>query len=101
MIKEFEPRYNPPGRKVLTTNYLPNLYRRESDRVKTSLTSFSMTTDIWSSCANDSYIGYTFHYFTDDGCEFTLKSHLLEVHSFPDSHTGENIMKELQEVFSC
>ena len=103
MIKEFEPRYNPPGRKALTTNYLPNLYRRELDRVKTSLsdsTSFSMTTDIWSSRANDSYIGYTFHYFTDDGCEFTLKSHLLEVHSFPDSHTGENIMTELQEVFS-
>ena len=74
------------------------------DRVKTSLsdsTSFSMTTDIWSSRANDSYIGYTFHYyFTDDGCEFTLKSHLLEIHSFPDSHTGKNIMTELQEVFS-
>jgi len=103
MIKEFEPRYNPPGRKALTTNYLPHLYQRELDRVKNSLsdsTSFSMTADIWSSRANDSYIGYTFHYITDDGYEFSLKSHLLEVHNFPDSHTGENIMTELQEVFS-
>jgi len=58
-----------------------------------------MTTDIWSSRANDSYIVYTFHYITDDGSEFTLQPHLLEVHNFPDSHTGENIMTELQRGF--
>jgi len=61
-----------------------------------------MTTDIWSSRANDSYIGYTFHYIIEDGSElseFILKSHLLEVHNFPDSHTGENITGELQEFF--
>ena len=103
MIKEFEPRYNPPGRKALTTNYLPSLYQREMDRVKASLgdaTSFAMTTDIWSSRANDSYISYTFHYIVDDGHDFIMKSHLLEVLEFPDSHTGENIMVELEEVFS-
>ena len=103
MIKEFEPRYNPPGRKALTTNYLPSLYQQEMDRVKASLgdaTSFAVTTDIWSSRANDSYISYTFHYIVDDGHDFIMKSHLLEVHEFPDSHTGENIMVELDEVFS-
>jgi len=68
MVHEFEPRYNPPGRKVLTIHYLPKLYQQKLDRVKASLsdsrhsTSFVMTTDIWSSQANDSYIGYTFHY---------------------------------------
>ena len=48
MIKDFEPRYNLPGRKALTTNYLPSLYQQEMDRVKASLgdaTSFAMTTD--------------------------------------------------------
>ena len=73
MIKEFEPRYNPPGRKALTTNYLPSSYQSEMDRVKVSLgdvTSFAMTTDIWSSHANNSYIGYTFHYIVDDGHDF-------------------------------
>ena len=103
MIKEFEPRYNPPGRKALTTNYLPSLYQQEMDRVKASLgdaTSFAMTTDIWSSRANDNYISYTFHYIVDDGHDFIMKSHLLEVHKFPDSHTGENIMVELEEVLS-
>lgn len=106
MIHEFEPRYSPPGRKSLTTQYLPRLYQQQLDHVKASLSdsryskSFVMTTDIWSSRANDSYIGYTFHYVIDDGSEFILKSHLLEVHNFPDSHAGENIMAELQEVFS-
>ena len=56
-----------------------------------------MTTDIWSSRANDSYVSYTFHYIIDNGCEFMLKSHLLEVHNFPESHTRENIMAELQK----
>jgi len=84
MVKEFEPRYKPPGRKALTTHYLPILYQQQLDRVKALLsdsrysTSFAMTTDIWSSHANDSYIGYTFHYITDDGCEFTLQSHLCK-----------------------
>ena len=102
-IKEFEPRYNPPGRRALTTNYLSSLYQQEMDRVKASLgdpASFAMTTDIWSSRTNNSYISYTFHYITDDGHDFIMKSHLLEVHEFPDSHTGENIMVELEEVFS-
>ena len=74
------------------------------DRAKASLgdgTSFvAMTTDIWSSHANDSYISYTFHYIVGDGHDFIMKSHLVEVHEFPDSHTGENIMVELEEVFS-
>ena len=103
MLKAFEPRYTPPGRKALTTNYLPKLYKRELDNVKMSLsdsTPFSMTKDIWSSRANDSYIAYTYHCITDDGDNFALKSHLLEVRHFPGSHTGENIMKELEEMFS-
>lgn len=49
MVKEFEPRYNPPGRKALTTHYLPRLYQQQLDQVKASLsdlrysTSFAMT----------------------------------------------------------
>ena len=95
MVNEFEPRYKPPGRKALTTHYLPRLYQQQLDRVKASLSdsrysvSFVMTTDIWSSRANDSYIGYTFHYIIDNGHKFVLNSHLLEVKNFPDSHTGE------------
>jgi len=106
MVEEFEPRHKPPGRKALTTHYLPILYQQQLDKVKALLsdsrysTSFAMTTDIRSSRANDSYIDYTFHYITDDGCEFTLQSHLLEVHSFLILTLEENIMTELQEVFS-
>ena len=96
MVNEFEPRYKPPGRKALTTHYLPRLYQQQLDRVKALLSnsrysiSFAMTTDIWSSRANNSYVCYTFHYILDDGHDFLLKSHLLEVKNFPDSHTGEN-----------
>ena len=40
----------------------------------------------------DSYVAYTFHYIIDDDCEFMLKSHLLQVHSFPESYKGKSLM---------
>ena len=101
MVNKFKPRYKPPGRKALTTHYLLRLYQQQLDQVKALLSdsrysiSFAMTTDIWSSRANDIYIGYTFHYIIDDGHKFVLKSHLLEVKNLPDSHTGKNIMTKL------
>ena len=31
MVNKFEPRYSPPGRKALTTHYLPRLYQQQLD----------------------------------------------------------------------
>ena len=50
------------GKRIRTKVQPPRLYQQQLDEVKSSLsdsrysTSFAMTTDIWSSRANDSYI---------------------------------------------
>ncbi len=38
MIKTFEPRYNPPDRKSLATNYFPKMYDDEKEKIKQQLT---------------------------------------------------------------
>ena len=60
-------------------------------------TKYSMTTDIWTSFANEAYISLTVH-FIDDCWE--MKSYTLATYSFPEQHTGDNIVEKLKEVVS-
>lgn len=98
MLKKFEPRYIPPDRKTVSTNYLPQLYQAETDRVKKLLdpiTSYACTTDMWTSRARHAYISLTAHYLDN---EFSLCNNLLAVKEFPESHTSSNIADELESM---
>jgi hypothetical protein len=98
LIRTFEPRYDPPSRKTLTTKYLPQMYEGEKARIKRELSgikSFSLTTDIWTSRANHAYTGLTVHFIDD---QFDLQHYLLETKEFPDSHTSLNIARELTDI---
>ena len=62
MLREIEPRYVPPDRKSVATNYMPKLYEREKARVQQQIEGinrFAITTDIWTSRAHHSCIGTT------------------------------------------
>ena len=54
---------------------------------------FSITTDLWSSRAKQSYIAVTIHYLT---ASFEMKSHLIETKEFAEAHTGEMISEALE-----
>lgn len=100
MIREFEPRYNPPDRKTLAVKYLPQMFEAEKARIKSNIEGikhYSCTTDLWTSRAQHAYISLTIHYLDND---FTLKSHLLETKEFPDSHTGIHIADELGTILN-
>jgi len=78
---------------------------------------FSITADMWTSCAKHSYCAVTVHYINRD---FELNCHLIETREFPDntvgrevcsvrqtrlvripdSHTADNIVDELKGVLS-
>ena len=60
-------------------------------------TKYSLTTDIWTSFANDAYISLTTHFIDD--C-WQMKSYTLATYSFPEQHTGDNIVEKLKEVVS-
>ena len=98
MIHEFEPRYTPPDRKTIATHYLPQMFENEKRRIQeavSSVTSYAVTTDLWTSRAKHAYTGLTVHYISGD---FSLQSHLLETKEFPDSHTATNIADELEAI---
>jgi len=52
-------------------------------------TQYSLTTDIWTSFANDAYISLTVHFMGAE--ELT--------YPFPEQYTGDNIVDKLKEVF--
>ena len=60
---------------------------------------YSMTTDIWTSFANKAYISLTVHFIGE--C-WEMKSYTLigYIYSFPERHTGDNIVEKLKEVVS-
>ena len=57
----------------------------------------ALTTDMWTSEANDSYLGLSCHYLSQ---EFELKSVCLAVESFSGWYTGVNIASGTSNILS-
>ena len=98
MLKTLEPRYIPPDRKTIATNYMPKMYELEKQRIKTNLTNascFAITTDMWTSRTKHAYTGLTVHYLSAD---FKLCCHMLETKEFQVEHTGIQIASELRDI---
>ena len=65
MLNTFEPRYLPPDRKTIASNYMPKLYEAEKKRVLKSADDnghYSITTDLWTSRTYQAYCCVTIHY---------------------------------------
>ncbi len=100
LLQTFESRYSPPSRKTLTVKYLPQKFEIECAKVKQEVCkciSYALTTDIWTSRANNAYTGVTIH-FLDEA--FQLRHYLLETKEFPESHSAANIANELQGILT-
>ena len=69
LLKLVEPRYKLPSDKYFSGTLIPEMYQKVSLKVGDTLSSVShvsLTTDIWSSVAQDSYINLTCHYISPD-----------------------------------
>ena len=100
MIKEFEPRNVIPDRRTLRTNYIPKMYEHEKSHINhviANVSSYALTTDIWSSRAMHSYMGVTIHFIDINFC---LSSYLFDVKELLDNHTGENIAEHLSKIMN-
>ena len=85
-------------RKTLATNYIPKLYDQEKEQIcselcGTEISSYALTTDIWTSRHNKAYTGVTVHFVNTS---YQVKAYLLQTVEFPGAHTGVNITAELQ-----
>ena len=95
-----DPRYKVPVTKTLHDNEILPLYQLSKRTIKDKLFNNServcFTTDGWSSLAQDRYISLTCHYVDKE--TFKLESVLLETKHMPGSHTGENLLRELNDL---
>ena len=60
-------------------------------------TKVALTTDMWTSEANEAYLGVSYHYLTQD---FELVSVCLAVENFSGQHTGVNIASGIRHILS-
>ncbi len=101
-VRSLEPRYKLPDRHSLSKEIIPDLYEQTRKDIKASIAnsmkgnilSLAVTTDGWTSVANDSYISYTAHYIDD---AFVMRNMCLRVEYYPESHTGDHLACALTE----
>ncbi len=100
LLKTFEPRYDPPSRKTITTKYLPEMYDAERQKIKNEVSqtvSFALILLRMDFRANHAYTGVTIHFIDNS---FTMKHYILQTKEFPETHSAANIAHELQEILS-
>jgi len=97
-IRELDPRYNLPTRQSLSQVLIPTKYDETKAQLQESIDqaqSVSITTDMWTSSANEAYMGITGHWMDNDFC---LNSRCLAVRPAPGSHTADFIAAELTSM---
>jgi hypothetical protein len=97
VLKAAEPRYVMPSRKTFTDEIIQKLYAETTAAVRLDVqraASLAITTDAWTSRANQAYLTYTAHFLTPD---FTPRNYCLSVENVDHSHTAVNLAKSLSE----
>ena len=96
-------KYIEPGYKAHSATHIASVVRRQYEAAKVALkqklkedaSSLAITSDIWTSCANDAYISLTAHFISAD---WQMVSCVLATSPFPEQHTGINIAEKLKEI---
>ena len=102
LMKLMEPQYLVPTRTTFSRSVVPELYcsvkqktANEIYRGFEDIPSYSFTTDLWTSRAQDPFISFCLSYVSP---EFELKTFALENKPFPGEHTGESILEFLDKT---
>ena len=95
LVHSLDPRYPIVSRKHLSQKLLPTKYYEEKTKLMISLnkTEFvSITTDQWTSKANDGYTTFTSHFIDDS---WSIKTSVLSTRSEKKSHSAVNLAAEM------
>ena len=96
LMRKLKPNYKMPSRKYFTTNVINSMHSSVLNDVKNLVKEsqhISLTTDIWTSNSNDSFISFTGHCIDSN---FYRKTAVLRVKPFPDKHSADNIREMIQ-----
>jgi len=97
-MKYLEPGYTLLSRKQFTLDItLKHATCKQclKEKVGEEAVLLSITTDIWTNMATESYITITAHYIDNS---WELQAYVLETLPFPEQHTGVNIAEKLKKV---
>ena len=95
MLHEFEPRWQAPNRETLIDDLIPSWYEMVKGELLSDLmkvTHVSMTSDGWTSNAQNHYLAFTVHYISED---WVLKSAVLKTKAAFVPQTGVNVAVEI------
>lgn len=103
MVAFAMPDYSVPSRTTFSRAVIPNLYESKKKEVKRKLQEifsrgaecYSLTTDGWTSRANDSYVCLTVHVMDKD---FGQHVHALACTEMSNSHTADNLLRFIESV---
>ncbi|XP_065675700.1 zinc finger BED domain-containing protein 4-like [Hydra vulgaris] len=102
LMKLMEPQYLVPSRTTFSRSVVPELYcsvkqktANEIYRDFEDIPSYSFTTDLWTSTAQDPFIYFCLSYVSP---EFELKTFALENKPFPGEHTVKIILESLEKT---
>lgn len=98
-VRFLRPEYKLPSEFYFRCTLIPEIYRKLKyflkNLLKTELEYCSVTLDMWTSDANDSYFSTTVHFINEKWEQIVA---FLGIKHFPGRHTGENVAKMLESV---
>lgn len=97
-ITALNPSYTLPSRKIISNNLLPAAYEESRTIIFNKMKTVSkvcLTTDCWTSAANDSYLALTAHFINDD---FEQESVLLDCILMEGSHTSVALATKIKQI---
>lgn len=104
LVNYLEPKYKIPSRQTFSRRIIPEMFEEKRTKIKNvidqdynNLESLSITADLWSSRAKDSYISCTGHYID---ANFVFKHFTLACSPFPGEHSGESILNKLNSILT-
>lgn len=98
-MHNYEKRYEIPSRKYFSKTIIPEMYNKTKDLLadsfKLNVIKAALTTDIWTSNANESFLSLTIHYISEN---FERHNMFLEIADFPSPHTYDRILATISYI---
>ena len=100
-VNNLNRKFQIPSEKVIRCTLMPKLYKQTQFKLLKSLSEtlkdgyFSVTCDVWSSQALDSYLGVTIHFIDED---FQRKVIIIRCLPYNTNHSGESIQNRVKYI---
>jgi hypothetical protein len=99
MLNILDERYTPVSRATMLEKTIVPMYQETKIRVLNNMSKalrHAFTSDGWTSGATEGFLTYTIHYIDPE--TFKQHSHVLDTHATKESHTAENLAKDMKAV---